>query len=170
MANPTLVATVGATNANSYITRADAQTYLDGRLDIDEWTDASGADKDRALIMATSRLDQEAWRGGKYTNEQALKWPRHTTYDDSGYPYLTTEIPDVVQDATCELAVTILKNPSFLGDTGMEAFKKIGVGSGAVLVETRASTQAGALPKNVVRLLRTVRRGSTGLSVPVVRG
>jgi hypothetical protein len=164
------VATVGATNANCYISRTDAQTYFDGRLKVDEWTNASNDDKDRSLIMATGRLDQEEWRGGKYTNEQALKWPRHTTFDDSGYPYLTTAIPDVVEDATCELALVMLKSPTFLADSGLEGLEKIGIGSGAVSVEPRASAKAGALPENIVRLLRTVRRASAGISANVDRG
>ena len=63
MANPTIDATVEGASANSYVTQSTAQTDLDGRLDVPEWTAADTNDKDRALIMATGRLDIEEFLG-----------------------------------------------------------------------------------------------------------
>jgi hypothetical protein len=170
MADPTIDATVGGASANCYITRANAQTYFNGRLDVAAWDGASDADKDRALIMATVRLEQEEWRGSKVDVAQALKWPRYSTYNDNGDVYDSDDIPDVVDDACCEMALAILKDPTIMSDSGLEAFKRVGVGGGAVAVEPRASRKAGALPQQVVRLLRTVRVGSGGISGTVSRG
>ena len=37
MAAPTVDATAKGASANSYVTRAEAQTYFDGRLDENDW-------------------------------------------------------------------------------------------------------------------------------------
>jgi len=168
MAAPTLDETAGGTSSNSFISRSDAQTYFNGRLSADQWTDASSSDKDRSLIMATVRLDQEEYHGSKYETDQALKWPRYGTYNDNGDVYDSDAIPDVVEKACCEMALAILKDSTIMSDTGMEGFKKIGVGP--ISVEPRPSRKAGALPQQVVGLLRTVRVGSSGISGTVSRG
>lgn len=172
MAAPTLVATVGGSTSNSYITQADAQTYLDGRLDVAEWTSAATADKDRALIMATYRLEQEEFPGTKVSTAQALKWPRYGTYDDDGDGYDNDEIPTPIEHACCELAVALLKKPDLLADSGLEPFKQVGVGGGAVAAETRGSFVAGQLPANVRRILSRghVWLGGSGIVGRVERG
>ncbi len=88
MAAITIVATPKSASANSYITRANAQSYFDARLYVDAWTDAANTDKDKALAAATTRLDQEKWLGLPKTTTQALKWPRsgveNADYEDGG--------------------------------------------------------------------------------------
>ena len=168
MADPTIDATVGGASANSYITRANAQVHFNGRLSADEWTNASNADKDRALIMATYRMEQEQYEGSPVTTSQNLKWPRYSAYNDSGDTYASDEIPDVVERAVCELALAILKDPTIMSDSGMEGFTKVGVGP--LAVEPRASRRAGTLPQHVIRMLRTVRVATGGITARVWRG
>jgi len=168
MAAPTIDASVGGASANCLITQANATTYFNGRLSTDDWTNASTADKDRALIMATVRLEQEEYRGSKVTTAQALKWPRYSTYNDNGDTYATDDIPDVVDDACCEMALAILKDPTIMSDSGLEGFTSVGVGP--LSVQPRSSRKAGALPQQVIRLLRTVRVGSSSISGTVSRG
>ena len=168
MASPTLDATAGGATTNSLITRADAQLYFDTRLDVAEWTAAGDADKDRALIMASYRLDQEEYDGSKVSDTQALKWPRYSTYDDDGYVHDHSTIPEPVQQACCELALALLKAPTLLADTGLEGFEHTQVGS--LQVKPRMSRKAGTLPANVVRLLHSVRTGSEGITGRVDRG
>jgi hypothetical protein len=167
------VATVGGSTSNSYVTRANAQTYFDGRLDVDEWTNASGADKDRSLIMATYRLEHEEFPGTKAApTSQALEWPRYGTYDQNGTGWDSDEIPTPIERACCELAIALLKSPTLLADTGLEGFKQVGIGGGAVAVQPRASFKGGKLPATVRRLLSNGRIwiGRSGVSGPLVRG
>lgn len=163
----TLVATVGGSTSNAYATVATATTYFDERLNTSSWTDADADDKARALITATRRIDQEAFKGEPVqpltdvetsagTDTQALKWPRYSTYNDAGWTFDDDEIPVIVQHATMELALHLLNEGTTdaLADTGLEGFKEIGVGP--LTVRPRAAYQAGELPANVYRLLRPV--------------
>lgn len=151
----TVVATAGATNANSYVLVADAATYFDERLNAGAWS-TSDDNKARALIQATRRIDQERFTGEKVASGQALKWPRYWALDDDGEEYSTTEVPQIVQDATCELALYFLNQGTTdpMMNTGLEGFKRAKVGP--MDVETRDAFETGQLPDNVVSILRPV--------------
>jgi hypothetical protein len=160
---PTLVSTVGGATSNSYVSSAEATTYFDERLYASAWDDAETDDQDRALIMATRRLDAEEFAGEKATSGQALKWPRIGACDQDGYEYATGVIPDVIKQATCELALALLGegSPDLLSDPGLEAFESVKVGPIEVVPRSFAdrhalALRAGALPANVKRLLRFV--------------
>jgi len=73
---PTVIATVGASNANSFVTVAEGDTYCDARLNASAWTDAEDDDKAKAVIEATRELSAKMWVGSKSTTAQALAWPR----------------------------------------------------------------------------------------------
>jgi len=167
MAAPVLDATVSGASSNSYVTRATAQAYFDTRTGSEVWTAASDEDSDRALIMATYRLEQEEYRGAVTTIDQALKWPRAGLTDDDGRLYVMTAIPAVIQRACCELALAILAGEVTLADSGLEGFQHVQVGS--LDVTPRASTSAGTLPQQVQRFLKGLWINSGGLSRPLVR-
>ncbi len=155
---PTLDATVGGVSANAYVDVATADTYFDERLQATAWTSEDTDDKERALISATRRLDQESYDGEKANTAQALKWPRLWATDDDGDEWDGDEIPVIVQLACMELALAYLvaddsaEDP--LRDTGLEQFDAAKIGP---MDFTRdQSYQAGQLPKNVRRLLGPV--------------
>jgi hypothetical protein len=84
-----LIATPRASDANSYITVAEADDLAANRLNTTAWDDS--LELEAALIQATSILDQQDYIGitaDEYleTEEpiQALKWPR--VLNDSGDP------------------------------------------------------------------------------------
>lgn len=172
----TIQATAGHASANSYITRADAQSYFDGRSYADAWTDADDLDKDKALVSATRRLDQERWKGTPTATTQSLKWPRYGVenpdYNDSGqwqgyYGGLLldqTTIPQWLEHATCELALVLLAN-NLLEDTGLEMLEQVGVGD---LNVTPRKGRAGRLPANVWRSCAPYLMGGGG-TVALVR-
>lgn len=156
---PTLDATVGGTDSNSYITVADATTYFDERLKpVDVWTNASSDDQIRALITSTRRLDAEDWEGVKVTTGQALDWPRYSATDEDGEEYDNAVIPQVVKDATCETALALLVSHvdgvDKLADTGLEPFDAAKVGP--MDMEKDKSFTAGQLPAQVRRMLSAV--------------
>lgn len=164
----TIVATPGASNANSYATVAEADTYFDDRLKATAWTGADADDKARALIEATRRIDQEEFEGTPVDplndadvtgDTQALKWPRQAADDDAGWTYDDDVIPTIVKRATFELALALLDADSdFLADTGLEGFKRVAVGS--LQVTPRHTHRPGELPETVRRILRPVLRTS----------
>lgn len=148
-----LDATLSGASSNSYVTRAEATTYFGDRLDVDEWDDATNAQKDAALVMATLRLEQEDYIGSRVDEDQNLRWPRYSVYidnvlQDSG------AIPRVIKEATYELALAILKDTTLLSDTGLEGFESVKLGELDVTPRFRAG---GTLPAEVNRLLRAVK-------------
>jgi hypothetical protein len=163
---PTLDATVGGANSNSYVTVATADTYFDERLNVSAWTDltASAADvdtKEQALIQATRRIDQEDFDGspvnpltGTSTDTtQALKFPRFNATNEEGWDYLQTVIPDPVQRATMELALSYIgTTDDGLADSGLEGFEDVKLGP--ISVTPKHSRSPIALP-DVVRDLLT---------------
>ena len=54
---PTLDATIGGPNANSYVTLAQADAYFAGDARSQDWSNHSDAYKEAALIQATQWLD-----------------------------------------------------------------------------------------------------------------
>jgi hypothetical protein len=93
-----MTVTVGT---NSYISLVDAGAYLADRYGYSIW-DAE-ADQEAALISSARLLDNQLkWLQSKTVSTQAMQWPR-STFD----AYTTTEIPQIVKDAQCELAFDI---------------------------------------------------------------
>ena len=121
--------TIGGVAANSYVSQAAASSYFAGRLDTAEWTAASSADKDAALMMATARLETETYQGSRVFVDQRLSWPRHGTYDRDDVLLSSTTIPLLMQHATFEYALALLKEPTQFGDTGLEGFENVKIGS-----------------------------------------
>ena len=182
MAAPTVVATVGSATANSYVTVAATTTYLNERLNTGEWTtavDAADGKPERALIMATRRIDDERFRGEPVSPltdvesgtsaTQALKWPRYGTFNDAGWAFDNDEIPLGVQRATMELALHYLNegDTDALADTGLKGFRNVKVGP--LDITPVSGFRAGALPDVVVRLLRPVLAGGGSMSFHVSR-
>jgi hypothetical protein len=120
---PDLDPTVGGATANSFASLAEADTYLDARLNASVWTsDADDDTKVRALIEATRDLSnlEELFQGYRTTSTQALPFPRRLvinrkaawqqTIGLTGYPEYASDIlpPDLVS-ATIELAFEYVK-------------------------------------------------------------
>ena len=127
----TIDATAGGANANSYMTLAQADAYVEAMIestDVGKWTTGTDDSRNRALTAAAERLDRERFLGARATDTQARQWPRTgvrkpDTYVNTyatGFPfrisedYFTdTEIPDQIKRAQIELAV-YLKNLSLI--------------------------------------------------------
>jgi len=177
----TIVATAGAANANSYLTLTDAQALVDGLLEDDDvvaWASATTDQKNRALYTATQRIDRERFLGARATDTQALQWPRTgvrrpDTYINTyatGFPfrittdYFTdTEIPDQIKKALVVLSVYLQNNKASLNLTGLEDYKRVGVGGIAVETSTSAgATGADKIPPMVERYFTGLRISGPG--------
>ncbi len=113
----TIVETVGAANANSFVSEAEMTAYCDARLNATIWTDAAA--QLPALVEATRELSLLLYVGSRTDSTQALSWPRVYAPDpdapwieqigDALLAYFADdEVPQRVKDATCELALQFL--------------------------------------------------------------
>ena len=147
---PSLIATVAATDANSYVTLAFADLWFRDGLDGEDWVSFGDPQRTRALIAATCRdplsIDVQLKALGAWYNkydwvdpEQALMFPRSIDRDDSG----DLEIPDKVEEATCHLALHLLRQRR--GDFGP-------VDVGAMHAQGIASVSAGAMSISAGRI------------------
>ena len=108
----------GKTDANSYVSVADADTYHSNVTQSSDWSAASGSDKENALIVATEYLDAEyqgRWRGLRGSSTQALAWPRASVEDDDGFLLSPIEVPQKLKDACAWLALRVVLGDELLG-------------------------------------------------------
>lgn len=102
-------ATVGGSSSNSYITLAEADAYHESHVEAATWNAATDAEKDVAIAMATRMFDSEIdWKGSRYTEEQALRWPRVGTFDKDRWYIKEDEIPQDLKNAVAEQARLLL--------------------------------------------------------------
>ena len=162
--------TLGGAAATSYIDVAAADAYFEGRLNTDAWDALDATGKQRVLMAATARLEQEKFAGLKLSVAQALKWPRVGVYDDDGRLYPQNAQPKELVAATCEQALVLVNagTTDALALTGLEQFENIEIGD--LNITPRAeSPAAGFLQPQVMRWLRRLLLTSGGTS-KLVRG
>lgn len=151
-----LDATVGGESSNSLVILDEAVAYMEGRMATAAWDAADQPTRERALVAATQRLEQEQYVGRKATETQALKWPRVCVFDDDDVEYAADVIPIPVKNATCELALALLASgdTDALAPTGLEQFKALEIGEIALTMRDGAPPAPGGLPASVRRWLR----------------
>jgi hypothetical protein len=154
MATPTLVATAGASNANTYCTLAEAETYMDSRLHVDAWDEAVSDDKNKGLLWATSLLDDlVTWYGWKSTTGQALRWPRTGVYNIDGESISSLQIPQFLKDATAEFAFQLLSEDRTLEtNRDLMGFESMTVGPLSLKIDP--NTKKPILPMSVQNMIR----------------
>jgi hypothetical protein len=87
-----------------YIEIDDADDYFAERLYVQDWTSATDANKDIALIEATKLIDRLQFRGSKVDEDQVLEFPRYTGEEPDG----DETVPDDIKYACCEIALALL--------------------------------------------------------------
>lgn len=155
MAVPTLVATPGATNANSYATLAEGNTYHDARLHSSDWTDATDDTRTVALIMATRLLDAMLEWVEYPTNPgvQALEWPRTGVIARDQLTVIDPDvIPEELKNATAEFARQLIAEDRTL-DSDIETQGITSLKAGPVALTFREGVSARVVPDAVVNLL-----------------
>jgi hypothetical protein len=98
----------GSATANTYISLADADSYLADHDESTYWRDSTDDEKNQALIIATRYIDamyRHRWVGTKASSTQALAWPRSSAEDEDGYTLASTAVPAAIKNAAVELAV-----------------------------------------------------------------
>ena len=168
----TIVATPGASNANSFLTEAEATVYFNARLPLaPPWEDAD--DPTAALAMATRILSALAqplkylipadkppyyyrtrrqWTGAPATTTQSLPWPRTGMYDANGNAIASNVVPQALKDATAELAGQLIIADTTL-DNAVIAGGITSVKAGSVSVSFKNMIEAKVLPDAVWNLM-----------------
>lgn len=108
----------GKSDATSYISVADADSYWADRGTPTEWTAATATDKEQALVKATDYIDAHyRWISGTIgSTDQALAWPRDNAVDRHGRYFDSDEVPGEIEAAVCELAQKVLEGDTLITD------------------------------------------------------
>ena len=171
----TLVNTVGAATANTYVDITAAQAFIDGLIqnpDVVAWGTSTTDEKNRALFSAAQRIDRERFLGARTNDAQALEWPRSgvkkpytysSTYN-ALYPsnlqpafYADNEIPQRVKDAQIHLAVYLNNNKDGLDLSGFEDFNEISIGNINVKPIFYGAVGANRIPPIIEQYLTGIR-------------
>jgi hypothetical protein len=97
----------GKSTAESYISVADASTYFSARGNTSWAAITTDALREGYLRLATEYMTQmyrNRWQGARYTETQALDWPRTGVVRDS-WQVDIDDVPIEVQRACAELAL-----------------------------------------------------------------
>lgn len=109
----------GLSDANSYLSVADADAYIADHGNSATWSAATDASKQEALRLATQYLDiryATKWLGSRGDSEQSLAWPRYGIEDYDGFVVDWDELPSAIEDATAELALRVIEGDTLLDD------------------------------------------------------
>ena len=101
----------GLSDAESFLSVADADSYFSKHGEPSAWTAATTAAKEAALRLATQYLCtvyHQRWKSVRTYEEQALDWPRAWMDDDDGYSIDSDELPQRLKDATAEMSLRSL--------------------------------------------------------------
>jgi hypothetical protein len=171
---PTIVATPGDPNANSYETHAEANFYFDERIPLNPPWVASG--QEVYLITATRTIDQlfqgrkilmpaqggvaayyritRRWTGMPATATQRLAWPRIGMFDANGNAIASDVIPQALKDAESEFAGQLKKTDRTLDNDvivqGISALR-----AGSVSLNFKDNIFPQVLPDAVVNMMPT---------------
>lgn len=166
-----VIAEVGGTTSNSYITVEEADAYFGDSFGKGLWAQAAASDQEALVITSSRTLDQYiSWFGDKTNQAQSMEWPRTGVYDKTGRLYPSTTIPSTIKFAAYELAYYMLQN----GGISFQEQNIDSVKVGPVEVDfTERSTDAG-IPKFIESLLAMfgspILAGSGAVAmVPLIR-
>jgi len=171
----TIVETPGSEIANSYLTLAKAQEFIDGLVENDDivaWGASTTDQKNRALFSAAQRIDRERFLGARTNEAQALEWPRsgvkkpytYTSTYNALYPsnlqpafYADNEIPDRVKHAQIHLAVYLNNNKDGLNLSGLEDFNEINIGNINIKPRFYGAVGSNRIPPIIEQYLAGIR-------------
>ena len=118
-----IVANVGYTTSNSYVTGVEADSYAAFQAWESTWTGKTESERTIALINATkwlNTIDYAGTRCSPSANDsklpQALAWPRSDASCD-GVAATCTIIPNAIKEAQILIAYNLVVNPELITGT-----------------------------------------------------
>lgn len=140
----TFDATLGGSEANSYVTLDAADSFFEFSVYQTQWDAFTDAEKQAALVQACGFLETVDFKGTRCSPSsddenlpQSLSWPRSGASCD-GVAAACSFIPKEVREAQCLLALNLATNPDAI--TG-----PIGGGGGAAAGTYVSKNQLGDL-------------------------
>jgi len=150
---------------NSYVSVADATTYLAYSVNAQGWPVLATAIKEASLISATRMLDRQDWVGAKTSGAQALDWPRTGVIDPAGAAISSVTVPQFIIDATCELGWLLSQDPSILSSTDSGANIEV-LQAGSAKIKFFKPTDGGRFPTIVGELVGFYLSSTQSFSEP----
>jgi len=150
-----IVVTPGASNANAYVTVAEADTYHERRPPVGTtWSSATDDQKEAAILWASKLMDALwEWNGYAVDAVQAMLWPRGGMLKRNRWEYVsTTVIPPELKDATSEFARQLLAGDR-TGDSSIETLGLTSLKAGPVELAFKNAVYAKPVPDIVVNLI-----------------
>lgn len=150
------VSTLGADNANSFISVARATSILQDlptSPGILTWLDLTETQQEQTLVAATMSINPLKWKGFVSTSEQSLAWPRRIKID--GRMLSAEDLPLDFEVAVAYMAAFLSTNGGYTGiaadsDGGVtlrqnDQYSEVELGSGALRVKFKEddSLQSG---------------------------
>lgn len=159
---PTITATAGAINANSYVTREEWDAYIAETYGA-VVQGVNAEDKESALIRAARRMQELRWHGTKTANTQALAFPRSNLVDPDAAPssvtyFSTSAIPTRVKRGQCELAYAYLQGFDENADASIASYSMDGFA-----VTRNKGAVVKPLPDQVMFFLHSLQQSTSRL-------
>lgn len=145
--------------ANSYVTVAEITTYA-----TNNGINLIG-DPTQLVYRSMNYIESQNLIGDKYSRDQPLQWPRLNIYID-GYYYDYNEIPQLLKDAQCAVAIAIADGADPLGIIERET-KREKVGD--IEVEYKDSSSNASYSRSINAFMKKLVKGG-GANVMVQRG
>lgn len=142
--------TPGSAEADSYVSVEYADAFVSAMIDGDGWPSVL-SEKEAALKEATRVLDEQfTWLGTLSNSSQSLGWPRTGFTDPDGRVIASDAIPKRVKDATCNLAIFLLRN----GGLNQSSSDLKGIKAGPITISYDRNEQVSGAPMYIARSLQ----------------
>jgi len=153
------------TDAESYSDVPDADTYTSKWHDDSDWTAATTAAKERALLKGTRYVDSHKFIGQVTDPDQALSWPRAWLGSIDGKVITSEEIPTEIKHAAIEAARRVIAGENLFVDYdgGTVRSESKSVGSLSIGTTYSSAKSAGKKFQEIDALLRKFLQSSRGL-------
>lgn len=140
----------GSASGTSFCSVATADDYVALNKHESNWSSATTAQKQNALMRATIILDDNMdWYGSMANSTQALQWPRLGVYDKYGTEISSSTIPTWLKYATAELA-RALHTEDRDADPDTKGFSSMAVRGLSLNVDK--ADRRHVLPESVIRI------------------
>lgn len=154
---------IGLSNADSYVSVSDSNSYISSSFFPGDWTTKSDYDKERLLKTATRYLDSfYDFKGDKTVSSSALRWPRSGVFDADGIPVGENTIPDRLKCAVIELAIYLVSN-NLLEEQDSRGIKDLKVD--VIEITFERSEKSWKMPNTVSHFMRGLGSLATNAKV-----
>ncbi len=153
----------GLSNADSYVSVAQADSYVSDTFFSGEWVTNDTTTKEKLLKNATRLIDSFFdFNGEKSVATSSLRWPRTGVYDKDGIEISSALVPKGIIFATIEMAIALQAN-NFVGENESRGVSSVKVD--AIEIQFERSEKTLKIPSSVTHYIRGLGYASVGSRV-----